>query len=395
MANEIPFFLSKVECPICKTINEFETLKMGAYVEEDRDTDFCPLEIKWRSPKYQSYNPLAFFVATCSNCYYSHELTNKFKEWKSDNNFRTYKLKAIKDVHLDQLAVSDSFVKRIGEAIDLDLFPNESAILKLHLAVFDEQAFAHHSKLDVGRYYLRIGWVFRGLESFADPMQAAMQGMLSDLNSRYKTLWGAVDQSRDEIGKFVEYSDALFNTDDITASLKSQLLPFNERFQAAGKGIADSLESTSQQLNSLNDLITEFRSVSIGGETADSSGAKFGKSASFNQFLTELKENWDGIVTNEHEALEKAVKNYSEAYIEGRGIAQGNQQIQVLYLIAELSRRVGDYETAKEFFNSTIKNGQEYIYRNRNDKSRTALARKILELAIEQGKENMRVLKSS
>jgi len=37
-------------------------------------------------------------------------------------------------------------------------------------------------------------------------------------------------------------------------------------------------------------------------------------------------------------------------------------------------------------FNSTIKHGQEYIYQNRKDSSRTALARKILELAIEQGR---------
>ena len=176
MATESPFFLSKVECPICKTINEFETVKVGSYVEEGRDTDFCPQKIKWRFPKYQSYNPLVFFVATCSNCYYSHEFNKSFKEWKSDTNFRTYRLRATKDVHLDQLAVSDSVVKQLGEAIDLSRFPNESAILKLHLAIFDEQAFDHHSKLDIGRYYLRIGWLFRGMESFADPLQAAMQG---------------------------------------------------------------------------------------------------------------------------------------------------------------------------------------------------------------------------
>ncbi|RKX29878.1 MAG: hypothetical protein DRP47_00640 [Candidatus Zixiibacteriota bacterium] len=395
MATESPFFLSKVECPICKTINEFETVKVGSYVEEGRDTDFCPQKIKWRFPKYQSYNPLVFFVATCSNCYYSHEFNKSFKEWKSDTNFRTYRLKATKDVHLDQLAVSDSVVKQLGEAIDLSRFPNESAILKLHLAIFDEQAFDHHSKLDIGRYYLRIGWLFRGMESFADPLQAAMQGMLTDLKARYQALWGAMEQTRDSVGMFSEYADAMFNTEDITADLKSQLLPFKERFHTACKGVSDSLDTTNHQLNALNDVVTEFRSISVSSNAEGSSAPVFGNYGSFGQFLSNLKTSWDGIVTNEHEALEKAVINYRAAYTEGRGIAQGNQQIQASYLIAELSRRIGDHEKAKEFFNSTIKNGQEYIYRNRNDKSRTALARKILELAIEQGKKNMKAIKSA
>ena len=81
------------------------------------------------------------------------------------------------------------------------------------------------------------------------------------------------------------------------------------------------------------------------------------------------------------------------AFKDGRDIAQGNQQIQASYLIAELSRRIGDYEQAKEYFNTTIRSGQELVYRHKGDRSRTALARKILELAIEQGRESMAKLK--
>ena len=53
MPNDSPFFLTKIECPICKTVNEFETVKVGAYIENGRDTDFCPKEILWRFPKYE------------------------------------------------------------------------------------------------------------------------------------------------------------------------------------------------------------------------------------------------------------------------------------------------------------------------------------------------------
>ncbi|MBU8934930.1 MAG: DUF2225 domain-containing protein [candidate division Zixibacteria bacterium] len=394
MSTDSPFFLSKVECPICKTINEFETVKMGAFVEEGRDTDFCPQEIKWRFPKYQSYNPLAFFVATCSNCYYSREFNNSFKEWKRDNNFRTYRLKVTKEVHLDQLATSDSVVKRLGEAIDMSRYPNETAIMKLFLAIFDEQTSDHHAKLDIGRFYLRIGWVFRGLQSFENPFQASLQGMLADLKSRYEAVWGAVDQSRKAIGTFGQYADALFDTEDITADLKSQLLPFKEKFESSCGSVGESLSTSQKQLQELGNVIKDFRSISVGNE-ADETAATFGEFGSFIQFLADLKKNWDGIVTSELEALQKAVTYYRAAYMDGREIAQGNQQIQAGYLIAELSRRIGDHKTSKEFFNSTIKAGQEYVYQNRNDKSRTALARKILELAIEQGKLNMEAIKSA
>ena len=105
--------------------------------------------------------------------------------------------------------------------------------------------------------------------------------------------------------------------------------------------------------------------------------------------LSSLTNAWGGIVTSEQEALEKAVVHYKKAFADGRNISPGNQQIQASYLIAELSRRVGDYDEARQYFTSTIKTGQEFVYRNRNDQTRTALARKILELAIEQGRLNL------
>ncbi|NOY88187.1 MAG: DUF2225 domain-containing protein, partial [FCB group bacterium] len=179
MSNESPFYLSKVECPICKTINEFETIKVGSYYENGRETDFCPKDIKWRYPRYQSYNPLVYFTATCSNCYYTREFTTNFKEWKNDHNFRTYRLKSVKEKHRDQLATADSVLKRLGEAIDISRYPNESAIIKLHLAIFDELLLGDRaSNLDLGRFYLRVGWVFRNLGKGESPHIQFLKGLL-------------------------------------------------------------------------------------------------------------------------------------------------------------------------------------------------------------------------
>ena len=37
--NDSPFLLVKIECPVCKTLNEFESVKVGAYIEGGRDSD--------------------------------------------------------------------------------------------------------------------------------------------------------------------------------------------------------------------------------------------------------------------------------------------------------------------------------------------------------------------
>ncbi len=388
MTNDSPFFLTKVECPLCRTINEFETVRMGAYVEEGRDTDFCPTGIKWRYPKYQNYNPLIFFIACCSNCYYSRELSASFKDWKNDHTYRTYRLKTIKEKHLDQLAGVDSFVKKIGEAIDISRYPHESAILKLHLAIFDEQLTEHYSKLDIGRFYLRIGWVFRSLEQGGNPQQSILQGLMLDLDTKHQMLKNAMQEIQDQLNRFSEHLSSHFDAEDITAELKSQIYPYRDRFDEVITSVREALGQVRGGFGKVDDLLGEYKSVALGGHGSDA-GLAFRQYPSFTDFLLNLKSEWGWTVTNEHEALKKAVEYYKAAFSDGRDIAPGNQQIQASYLIAELSRRTGNYDEARQYFNSTIRHGQEFIHKNRHDRTQTALARKILELAVEQGKSNM------
>ena len=125
---ETAFFNTTVECPICKKENRFDTIRVGAYVESGRDTDFCPKDIKWRFPEYATHNPLAYFVATCSNCLYSREFNDSFKKWQNDTTFKTYKLKRVKERHLEELAKDGSIIKQLGALIDLEKQPDASAI---------------------------------------------------------------------------------------------------------------------------------------------------------------------------------------------------------------------------------------------------------------------------
>ncbi len=390
MTNETPFYFTKVECPICKTLNEFETVRMAAYTDEGRDTDFCPKNVKWRSPKYQGYNPLVFFAATCDNCHYTREFTQSFKEWKDDVTFKTYRLKTVKERHLDHLAQAGSVVKQLGEAIDVPRLPNESAICKLHLAIFDEQLADHPSALDLGRFYLRIGWVYRDLAKGETAGSQFVRGMMLDLDNQFAQMRRASAELQQEVAAFARQVFQHSQADELPADVTATMEPFADRFDNEVIALGELQQQTEARLIELGKVVDDYKQTVAGG---DGAAGGFAGHSSFTDFLLDVRKRWDGIVADERDALEKAVYYYEKAYKEGRDIAAGNQQIQASYLIAELSRRIGDYEKAKDYFNSTIKHGQEFIYQNRQDQSRTVLARKILELAIQQGKDNQAAVK--
>lgn len=388
MATDSPFLFSKVECPICKTVNEFETIRVGAYVEAGRDTDFCPTNVKWRFPRYDGYHPLVYFIATCSNCYYSRELTNNFKDWKNDNTFRTYRLKSVKEAHLEQLSINDSVVRQMGDAINVSRYPNESAILKLLLAIYDEQLPERRSTLDLGRFYLRVAWLFREMEKNENPTRKLLNGLMHELGRKYTEVHETIGKMRAKLESFSGHVSEHFDSGQLPPEIRTETLPFRDRYEtviASANGFSTELEAAIKQVSVLND---EYRQSLLGGEPEEG-GRSFAGHASFQDFLAEMKRSWMDIPITEREALERAVHHYREAFANGRDIAPGNQHIQAAYLIAELSRRIGEHEQAKEFFRSTIKSGQEFIHKHRDDTSRTALARKILELAIEQGRLNL------
>jgi uncharacterized protein (DUF2225 family) len=393
MANESPFLIFKVECPVCKTINEFEQIKVGAYVEGGRDTDFCPRDVQWRFPKYQAYSPLVFFTATCSNCFFTREFTNKYREWKTDMGFRTYQLKTLKARHLEQLSVSDSIVRKLGEAVDISRYPNESAVLKMHLAIFDALQVEHPSNLDVGRFYLRIAWVFRTLNSGGDPNLAVLSGLVRDIEGKAARFEATVAETQQGLDSLVESVKAQFKASNLTAELQSQMLAYRDRHDQHLANLNQQIARTRDLHGEFKVMLNEYRDTLLGVRSSQGQPT-FGEHASLSDFLLKLQPHWSGVATNEHEAIEQSINYYKQAFAGGREIDAGNQQIQASYLIAELSRRIGDYDGAKQYFTSTIKVGQEFIYQNRHDQSRTQLARKILELAIEQGRANLQAAKA-
>ncbi len=388
MTPESPFFLTKIECPICKSLNEYETIRLGAYTERDRDTDFCPIDIIWRNPRYQAYNPLLFFTATCSNCFYTREFGSSYKEWKNDAYFKTYRLKIVKDRHLQTLAEADSIIKMIGKELDPKRHPVETAILKLILAIIDESFNDKVTDLDLGRFYLRIGWLFRDMERGENPNLQAVKGCLIEIDNKFNNLKSEIEKTHYSAKVLNHAISSPFDDDGLSAELKSILYPVRDKYLSEIKSLDELLSLVDGKIESLDLVAAEHKKLAL-GSSGDDILTGFHEHQSFYDYLSNLAAKHDSIPLNEKSALEYAVKHYVRMYENGRSVGEGNQQIQALYMIAELSRRIGKFNQAKEYFNKTIRSGQEFIYKNRRDQSRTALAKKILELAIEQGRENL------
>jgi len=375
---ETPFLYTNVECPLCKTENAFETVRVGAYVESGRDPDFCPTGIQWRFEKYQSHNPLLYLIATCPRCHYSRELNDTFRGWKNDTTFKTYRLKRVKERHLEELTVKDSIVQRLGAAIDTAHAPNESAIVKLLLAIYDENINERPSNTDLGRFYLRIAWVYREIGRSAGTEGVIPQSSgvrMSGAVSQIAALANGAERARSEANTAIALlekevfdglaPDAKARMTEIIESINAYQMKLGESFDELRRTLAERAATT------LVDSGTQ---------------RKFGGCESFGEFMLNIKSRWSDAPINEGGALTLALDRYKKALESGNEVSAGNQQIQICYLIGELSRQTGLYEQAREYFNSVVKVGQEFVHQNRNDKSRITLAKRILEMAMEQSR---------
>lgn len=181
-----PFFYTQLECPVCKTLNECTNIKMGSYSESGRDTDFCPTGFVWQNPAFQKYDPLLFFMTTCRKCFYTREFNTEYKNWQNDSTFKMYRLKNIQEKHLNEYMKEAGIVKLLGEHIDQNKYPFESAVIKFLLGIFDEKLLERPSNLDLGRYFLRIGWLFRSQGNQTDDEDIVASGFFLKLKGAVK-----------------------------------------------------------------------------------------------------------------------------------------------------------------------------------------------------------------
>jgi uncharacterized protein (DUF2225 family) len=398
MKLDSPFFLTKVECPVCGQINEFENIKAGAYTETGRDTDFGPKGITWTNPEYQKINPLLYFMATCRNCFYTHEFNESFKEWKKDRSFVAFRLSLIQERHQRELKQERSVINRLGEALDPEGHPFESAVIKLLLGIYDEKIIDESNPLDLGRYYLRIAWLYRENQKREDTAHEIEKLDLTSLEETLKVFQSNFQTQKEKIYELKASLDACFRTPTRVVEMNQKKEQLQIKYLKGLGKIQEDISSLQESVDELTDICAQSHNFTLGAESENikiipkvleeliPSQSPFGgrDHLTFRSFSSSLKEIWSEIPLNECEAMKLALKYYKKSYQEIRDITQENQKIQAAYLIAELSRRVGDYQEARSYFEEAKSTGQDFIRINRDDPNKIALAQKIVELATKQ-----------
>jgi hypothetical protein len=332
-------------------------------------------------------------MATCENCFYTREFNQGFKDWKNDVAFRSYRLKTIRSRHLEALAIDGSVLKMLGQSRDAQLNPFATAVAKFLLGVYDELLVEHPRKLDIGRFFLRIAWLYR--EHYGSESVVLNEGahFAHDIEKAYSKLKQARDYFNLNVESMSKLIEEAFSDQATVNPTDSEFLSLHHGFQEQLQKLRSVHGEMSSAVNELSHTVQTNSKLRLDHPMSSGSGSiAYAGFASFEDFIREAKTRWEYVPLSEQEALLYAAEFYKGALEEGHEIQQGNQQIQALYLIAELSRRVGRHKEAKLYFNNTIKAGQQYVFDNRGDQTRTALARKVLDLAVTQGKKNLKAV---
>lgn len=378
-ADETPFYFTRIECPVCRTVNEFETIKMGAYTESGRDTDFRPLQREWRNPRYNNTNPLLYFMASCTSCFYTREFNRKFREWKTDAAFRTHRQAVVRQQHLALLADENSPLKVLGAALWPASYPLQTAINKLLLGILDEEQLEGSSHFDIARWYLRIAWLFREMGGGEVTHASPWTLLRRQITQKLEAVRRDAEDAGIQIGEVKGMLDC--HPESVVAAPDDADGP--ERCSQSVQTLAGYAESLVAETDTLLQLLSQESGGDMsaaGGDDAE----RFGDYTSYASFLREAKVQWSGIPTDEMEALGASLDHYRKAYREGRDIPPGNAQIQLAYMIGELSRRTGRLTNSRQFFDLAIRTGRQWIHKLQNDPTKTALARHIVDLAIDQ-----------
>lgn len=378
--DENPIQLVRVTCPVCRTVNEYETVRPGAYMEVGTDTDFRPLSRRWTHPGYQAVHPLLYFTATCSTCFFTREMTRAFRDGETTQGCKPEVWREVRRRHLEELANPNSVIRRLSASLWPQSYPYRTAISKLLLAVHCEHLLPTPSHSDLARWYLRIAWLFCDLSprpgiDWTSPLAQsrrdwarALEEMTADLERLRARATGMT--------RFLQsHPEAVQRNpdDDLRASqCRQHLHQLDEQLQTLGQTIA--------ALNAGGEAEAGF----VGATDGALVNEPFGDYPSYTDFLRALKMDSPLVAIHEDDARLRALHHYKLAFDAHGGIAAGNGAMMTAYLIGELARRLAYFDEAERHFALAREAAAAAIADSGADRSRSALARHIADLAERQ-----------
>ena len=157
----------EIVCPVCSTSNHYYRLKRDMARAATSEGDGHPTKWKWGKPGFDTVDPKQFFMGSCSKCGFTGELDDADYR-TSGKNPEGFKKDFSADALQGLIAASSlgkgtaqSLLKRIT---DDDPFGSTHA--KIHLGIFSQCARSRVGVGVIARYYLRIAWLYRDIETY-------------------------------------------------------------------------------------------------------------------------------------------------------------------------------------------------------------------------------------
>ncbi|MBI2504493.1 MAG: GGDEF domain-containing protein [Candidatus Latescibacteria bacterium] len=210
-------------CPVCEERNTFFRLKPDIVRPGDQEGDGHPRTWRWTKPGFDSVDPKQFFWAICQKCRFAGELDDpEFRTAeKNPEGFKTQYSSSALDRLVAGSLTGKSAVQALGKMIgSKDLFAN--VIAHFHLGIFSHCLRQHIAPGSLARYYLRLAWIFRDLETYY--AGANLEGVKKQL-AAIEERWNA------ELPKHKDYPQAPELVKDEVGALQLSRVYFQRNYE--------------------------------------------------------------------------------------------------------------------------------------------------------------------
>ncbi len=185
-----PFLAKAVACPLCELVSPQRRIKRHLYQEQKRDIDLKPLSYHWKGKGLTVQHPLIHFLWHCPGC--------RFTAWPGawENPIRGTGLTLTKyRAALRDLPGQDPADAKVRALLlqgwtwpELDYEQGlRLHLLAVHQLLLLKKATGALDSLNLGRYCLRLAWLFRELGERPELSPTATR--MAQLAGRLRPLW--------------------------------------------------------------------------------------------------------------------------------------------------------------------------------------------------------------
>jgi hypothetical protein len=173
-----PFITKTVVCPICQQSSPQRRLKRHMYQEQKRDIDLRPKSYLWRGKGMAVQHPLVHFLWHCPTC----RFTAWPGVWESPSRGINVTLTKYRAAMRPQPGEDPGGAMALGLLLKGLTWPEVDFIqgLRLHLLatlqmLMLKRVTGVQDSINLGRYCLRLSWLYRELEERPELSPAASQ----------------------------------------------------------------------------------------------------------------------------------------------------------------------------------------------------------------------------